>query len=130
MNFKFRPVGTTFLAAIFSASVLHANIISWGTNTLSAVAAPNAIAAKSIAAGYWHNIAIKATNSVVAWGLNDYGQTNVPARIKAIAVAAGRDHSLALLTNGTVVGWGINSNYISDPDYFGQAEPPSNLSNV
>jgi alpha-tubulin suppressor-like RCC1 family protein len=38
------------------------------------------------------------------------------------AIAAGGNHSLALLTNGTVVAWGDNS--------FGQASPPSNLSNV
>ena len=37
-------------------------------------------------------------------------------------IAAGRDHNLALLSDGTVVGWGNNS--------FGQASPPSNLSNV
>ncbi len=89
---------------------------------------------KSIAAGYWHNLAIKSTNSVVAWGLNVYSQTNVPSGLKAIAVAAGRDHSLALTTNGTVVGWGINSNYFnSDPsqnEYFGQADIPLGLSNV
>lgn len=113
-----------------AAQISRANITTWGTNSLSAAAPPIVTAALSVAAGYWHNLAIKTTNSVVAWGLNDYGQTNVPAGLKAVAVAAGRDHSLALTTNGTVVGWGINSNYTGDPDYFGQADVPSGLSNV
>jgi hypothetical protein len=38
------------------------------------------------------------------------------------AIAAGCNHNLALLPDGTVVAWGDNS--------FGQASPPSNLSNV
>ena len=38
------------------------------------------------------------------------------------AIATGRNHNLALRTNGTVVGWGFNT--------YGQASPPSNLSNV
>jgi hypothetical protein len=113
-----------------SAPTLHANIITWGTNTASSAITPNVLGAKAIAAGYWHNLAIKSTNSVVAWGLNAYGQTNVPAGLKAVAVAAGRDHSLALTTNGTVVGWGINNTYSGDPDYFGQADVPPGLSNV
>ncbi|HEX7618731.1 MAG TPA: immunoglobulin domain-containing protein, partial [Verrucomicrobiae bacterium] len=118
------------LMFFISAQALRANIVAWGTNTLSTSVVPNVTAGKSIAAGYWHNLVIKSTNSVVAWGLNDYGQTNVPAGLKAIAVAAGRDHSLALKTNGVVVGWGINSSYSGDPDYFGQADVPAGLSNV
>jgi alpha-tubulin suppressor-like RCC1 family protein len=38
------------------------------------------------------------------------------------AIAAGRNHNLALCYDGTVVAWGDNS--------FGQASPPSNLTNV
>lgn len=133
---RFQPLMTVgfvlsiALGFLFFAEALRANVVSWGTNTFSTANAPNVVAARAIAAGYWHDLAIKSTNSVVAWGLNDYGQTNVPGGLKAIAVAAGRDHSLALTTNGTVVGWGINSNYNGDPDYFGQANPPSGLSNV
>jgi alpha-tubulin suppressor-like RCC1 family protein len=76
----------------------------------------------------------------VAWGDDTYGQTNLPSVLTqggywvysywSVAwvpdptqvIAAGRDHNLALLSDGTVVGWGNNS--------FGQASPPSNLSNV
>ena len=136
LNRRFQPstalgfVLSIALGFLVFAQALRANVVSWGTNNLSTANAPNIMAAKAIAAGYWHDIAIKSTNSIIAWGLNDYGQTNVPAGLQAIAVAAGRDHSLALTTNGTVVGWGINSNYSGDPDYFGQADIPSGLSNV
>jgi hypothetical protein len=89
-------------------------------------------------------LALLASGTVVAWGDNTYGQMslpnvlvpyltvyggwgepiqiNNPFWVPVQAIAAGGNHNLALLTNGTVVAWGDNS--------FGQASPPSNLSNV
>jgi alpha-tubulin suppressor-like RCC1 family protein len=97
----------------------------------------------SVAAGESDSLALLASGTVVAWGDDTCGQTSIPGIliptfyvdtgwggywvfnpnwIPVESIAAGRNHNLALLTNGTVVGWGDNG--------FGQASPPSNLSNV
>jgi alpha-tubulin suppressor-like RCC1 family protein len=47
-----------------------------------------------IAAGFWHNVAVKADGSLVAWGNNDFSQCNVPAGNDFAAVAAGLAHHL------------------------------------
>jgi len=63
----------------------------------------------SVAAGWYHSLALKPDHQVVAWGDNSAGQTNVPATLtNAIAVTAGWLHSLALRVDGTIVGWGDN----------------------
>ena len=82
-------------------------------------AASNAVA---IAAGAWHNLALKIDGTVVGWGENYDGQCNVPASLTAAAIAAGGYHSLAIQSNGTVVAWGAN--------YNGQINVPAGLSNV
>jgi hypothetical protein len=52
----------------------------------------------AIAAGYSHDMALRADNSVVAWGYNNYGQTNVPpSTTNVVAIAAGDYASMALL---------------------------------
>jgi len=44
----------------------------------------------AVAAGYYHNLALRSNGTVVAWGLNSDGQTNVPAGLSnVVAVAAG-----------------------------------------
>ena len=51
----------------------------------------------AIAAGIFHNLALKNNGTVVAWGDNSRGQTNVPTGLSnVVAVAAGDYHSLAL----------------------------------
>ena len=66
--------------------------------------------AVAIAAGAYHNLAIRANGTVVAWGADDYGQTNVPAGLSGvIGIAAGTWHSVALRADGTVAVWGDNS---------------------
>ena len=60
-----------------------------------------------IAAGAYHNLALKNDGTVVAWGENCYGQATVPAGLSGVvAIAAGALHSLALKNDGTVVAWG------------------------
>jgi hypothetical protein len=95
-----------------------------GDNSLGqldvAATATNAVA---IAAGAWHNLALKSDGLVVAWGENYDGQCNVPADLAGVAaIAAGGYHSLAVNTNGNVVAWGA--------DYSGQTNVPIWLSNV
>jgi hypothetical protein len=93
-------------------------IIAVGDNSVGQRNVPatttNAI---KIAAGSWHNLALKSDGKVVAWGNNNNGQCDVPANLSGIvAIAAGGYHSLAVKANGTVVGWGA--------DFDGQATPP------
>ena len=76
-----------------------------------------------IAAGAWHNLALKPEGGVVAWGDNWDGQCDVPGSLSgALTIAAGGYHSLALRADRTVLGWGAND--------CGQALPPPGLSNV
>jgi hypothetical protein len=77
----------------------------------------------TLAAGYWHSLALKADGTVVGWGGNSAGQINIPPGLNnVVAIAAGYQHSLALKANGTVVGWGDNS--------AGQTNVPAGLNNV
>jgi subtilisin-like proprotein convertase family protein len=76
-----------------------------------------------IAAGGYHNLAIKEDRTVVAWGENGVGDCDVPSGLSGVvAIAAGEAHSLALKADGTVVAWGDNEN--------GQCDVPSGLSGV
>jgi hypothetical protein len=121
------------------------SIVAWGLDDSGQTDVPGTVSsALSVAAGESHSLALLASGTVVAWGDNTYGQMslpnvlvpyltvyggwgepiqiNNPFWVPVQAIAAGGNHNLALLTNGTVVAWGDNS--------FGQASPPSNLSNV
>ena len=116
---------TNAYGTIVSSNALLAvvPIIAVGDNSVGQRNVPasttNAI---RIAAGSWHNLALKSDGKVVAWGDNNNGQCDVPANLSGVvAVAAGGYHSLALKANGTVVGWGA--------DFDGQATPPP-LGNV
>ncbi len=81
----------------------------------------------SVAAGKFHNLAIREDGTVWAWGMNNFGQLGngewgldansaVPVQVLGLddegylegvtQVAAGWEHSVALLEDGTVVAWG------------------------
>jgi hypothetical protein len=99
-------------------------IIAIGDNSVGQLNVPStATNAVAIAAGNWHNLALKAEGIVVAWGDDNNGQCDVPANLNGVvALAAGGYHSLALKADGTVAGWGA--------DFDGQASAPSQLSDV
>ena len=99
-----------------------------GTNTKRAnpeqvQAAPNnpLVNIKTIAAGCYHNLAIKSNSTVWAWGYNTYGQlgngsntdSKVPVQVTGLSnievVSAGFYHSLAIKSDGTVWAWGNNN---------------------
>jgi len=95
---------------------------SFGQSTVP-VLASNTLA---IAAGTWHNLALRPDGVVVAWGDDSNGQCDIPASLQAsqdaVAIAAGGYHSLAIRLNGTVVAWGA--------DNYGQADVPASLAGV
>lgn len=63
----------------------------------------------AVAAGSFHNLALKSDGTLAAWGLNDAGQASVPAAAtNVVAIAAGYAHSLALRADGSVLAWGTN----------------------
>lgn len=76
--------------------------------------------AVSVAAGYYHSMALTADGKVYAWGYNDDGvlgdSTNtdsyvplqVPGLTTAVSIGAGQLHSLAVLANGDLYAWGNN----------------------
>jgi M6 family metalloprotease-like protein len=77
----------------------------------------------TVAAGGWHNLALRIDGKVTAWGFNWEGQCDVPAQaVDVLGIAGGGYHSLALLANGKVLAWGGNDS--------GQASPPANVANV
>jgi hypothetical protein len=127
------------------------SVVAWGRDDSGQIDVPGTVSsALSVAAGNSHSLALLASGTVVAWGNDTYGQTDLPSVLTpggywvyipgdywwsgywiwvpvnnappARAIAAGCNHNLALLYDGTVVAWGNNS--------FGQASPPSNLTNV
>ena len=77
----------------------------------------------AIAAGAWHNLALRADGTILAWGDDADGQCDVPLTLQpALAVACGGYHSLAIQTDGTVAAWGA--------DDYGQTNVPAGLANV
>jgi alpha-tubulin suppressor-like RCC1 family protein len=81
------------------------------------------VGTRGIAAGFYHNVALKSDRTVVAWGDNNYGQATVPTGLTGVkAIAAGGYHSVALKTDGTVVSWGESGS--------GQSTVPAGLSGV
>ncbi len=81
---------------------------------------------QSVAAGYWHSMAVTQEGTVYAWGCNRNAQcgkkpsTKDPPticqplrvifekRIRAVKLAAGRSHSVVLDDNGRCYSWGAN----------------------
>lgn len=89
----------------------------------------------TIAAGYYHTLAIKTNSVLWAWGANESGQlgigttaedryepTQVSTDLYWSMVAGGGNHSLGLKTNRTIYSWGYNSygqlglGYSGDPN--------------
>ncbi len=92
-------------------------IFAWGNNQQGQADPPAGEDFVAIAAGQYHNLALRADGSLVGWGHNIYGQIDVPAGNDFVAIAGGAHHSLALRADGSLVGWGNNQ--------FGQGDVPA-----
>jgi alpha-tubulin suppressor-like RCC1 family protein len=103
---------------------------------------------KSVAAGDFHNLALKADGTLWAWGNNSFGQlgdgttTNQPVPVQVVtgnpgnfdnhwvAIAAGGSHSLGLQADGTLWVWGDNgSGQLGDPALGTAVSTPSQVVN-
>lgn len=106
-------------AAAVSAGGVHSmaligssgHVLAWGDNNAGESNVPAGLSnCLGIAAGYWHNVAIRSDGTVAAWGDNTYGQLKVPLGLSTVKkVSSGYLHTLALRANGTVAAWGDNS---------------------
>ena len=99
-------------------------VVAWGDNSSGQTNVPaglnNVVA---VAAGWDHNLALRADGTVVAWDGNYFGQATVPAGLNnVVAVAAAGAVSESAPYSCTVAGWGYNG--------YGQTIVPTGLSNV
>ncbi len=113
-------------AAVFSSTPVQVTF-SDPINFESAIAGGLTLtlggAARALAAGCGHTVALKNDGTLLAWGGNDHAQTIIPGGLTSVAsITAGCNHSLALRTDGTVVAWGDTSQ--------GQTSVPVDLSGV
>ncbi len=67
---------------------------------------------KSLAAGGYHTVGLKADGTVVACGNNDNGQCDVSHWHDIVSISAGNCHTVGLKADGTIVACGNN--------YYGQ----------
>jgi alpha-tubulin suppressor-like RCC1 family protein len=97
-------------------------IVPWGTyphNDPRTVVPDGLSTVKAIAAGWYHDLALKPDGTVVAWGDNSHNQLDLPPDLTdVVAIAGGQYHSLALKSNGSVVVWGS------------MVQPPAVVTNV
>ena len=104
----------------FNVDPLDQSWHTWGDNGRSQLGGDNANAVETVAAGYWHTVAIDVNGRLWAWGRNHRGQLgdgsiadkHTATRIRSDtiwkAVAAGADHSVAIDVNGGLWAWGHN----------------------
>ncbi|MBA4147735.1 MAG: hypothetical protein H0X66_06435 [Verrucomicrobia bacterium] len=99
-------------------------VIAWGDNRYGQTNVPSGLSnVVAIAAGEWHNMALRADGTLIGWGVNNAGQRDVPSDLTNVEViATGGYHNLAVKADGTVRAWGQNE--------FGQTNVPAGLNNV
>src|SRR5437870_4466779 len=99
--------------AVLTVVLFAGEVAAWGDNTYGESTVPAtglAPTPSALAAGAYHNLALKADGTVAAWGDNGYGQSSVPPGLtNVVSVAAGFWHSMALRSDGTVAAWGLNN---------------------
>ncbi len=67
----------------------------------------------AVAAGYIHNVALKADGTLTVWGTDNDGALGVPSGLTGvIAISAMSSSNLVLKSDGTVVGWGGDQTFV------------------
>ena len=99
-------------------------VLAWGDDRYGNIITPdNLSGVTTVAAGFFHSLALESTGKVVGWGFNGWGEASPPSDLTdATAIAAGLQFSVAAKRNGTVLAWGINNR--------SQLNVPSGLSGV
>src|SRR5439155_24496694 len=90
-------------------------VLAWGNNFYNQTNVPpgltNAIA---IAAGFWHNLALREDHTATNWGKwTDAGAHTVslPASWTNLTrISAGQQRDLGLKADGTILAWGYDTN--------------------
>lgn len=92
----------------------------WGKEKTSPVKIMDGV--KSVAAGYYHALAVKTDGSLWTWGYNYYGQLGDGTTVNSLTpkklmedvafVSASKNQSFAVKTDGSLLAWGEN--------YYGQ----------
>lgn len=102
----------TLCVLALAAPRAHAQggIAAWGLNGNGEVSAtPTTDDFIAVAAGRFHNVALRSDGSLAAWGYNSNGQVSAtPTTGSYRAVAAGWAHSAAIRADGSLVSWGSN----------------------
>lgn len=74
----------------------------------------------AIAAGGYHNLALRGDGRIVAWGANQRGQCDVPEpNAGFVAIAAGYYLSMALRADGSIEAWGhddLGEPFVPEPN--------------
>jgi alpha-tubulin suppressor-like RCC1 family protein len=117
---------------LFPKAIAATSVVTWGSNNLGqGNVPPNLTNAVSIAAGAYHNLALKSDGKVIAWGSNMYTQTNTPSNLtNVVGIAAGWSHSYVVKSDRSVVAWGAGTANTGIDPHHGQSILPSGLSNV
>ncbi len=90
------------------------DVVAWGLDDDGQVSGtPAGTGFTYVAAGWHHNVALRADGSLLSWGEDSQGQVSgTPTGIGFTAVDAGLRYSLALRADGSLASWGW--------DFFGQ----------
>lgn len=119
-KFKSLLLGVALLGCATPGWAQGGTVVAWGDNRTGQGTVPDGLNnVVAIAAGEWHNLALRADGTVLAWGYN----AGVPGDLgKVEAIAAGGYHNFALKADGTLRVWGDNTS--------GQCNVPAGVSNV
>ncbi len=104
-----RVIISIFLLLITARAAQSGELIAWGSNSAHQTEVPSGKNYIAVAAGKYHNLALKDTGKLVSWGDDTYKQvTNTPTTSDFVGVACGEFHSVAWKADGTIMAWGRN----------------------
>lgn len=96
------------LALAAPRAYAQGSIAAWGSNSNGQVSGtPTSDNFIAVAAGRFHNVAVRSDGSLAAWGYDSNGQVSAtPTTGSYRAAAAGWFHSAAIRADGSLVSWG------------------------